>query len=218
MRAEDFLPSPANDAAVEWLLAREPDEWSSHALVLWGPDGSGKTHLLNIWAEKMAAAFITPKEEYVAKVLEGQGAAAYVLDDADDALAGRRVAQEWMQHFYNATKETSVPFLIAARQPPMQWGLEIRDIETRLKSCQAVEMAQPDDDLMRGLLLKLFADRQIMVASGVVEFLASRLDRTGAAVIAAVEALDEASLESKRKISIPFAQRVLVLNQVGEEL
>lgn len=215
MKAEDFLPSSANDAAVECLLVREPSEWSSHALVLWGADGSGKTHLLSIWAEKIGAIAVVPGDENLSQVIDGHVALGYVFDDADE-IVNDPDAQEWLQHFYNATKTAGVPFLLAASCPPVQWGLTLRDIETRLKSCQAVEIFQPDDDLMRGLLLKLFSDRQLMVESGVVEFLASRLDRTGAVVINAVEALDEAALETKRKISIPFARRVLALDQ-GEE-
>jgi chromosomal replication initiation ATPase DnaA len=66
---------------------------------------------------------------------------------------------------------------------------------------------------MTGLLLKLFADRQLMVESGVVDYLSRRLDRTGTALRAAVEKLDAAALEGHRKISVPFAQKVLTLAQ-----
>lgn len=212
MKAEDFLPSPANEAAIEWLLVRDPSEWSSHALILWGSDGSGKTHLLNVWAERMTALSVIPHDNHLTAVIDGDGATAYVMDDADELIKTAE-DQEWLQHFYNATRAEHTPFLIAARRPPSLWNLSLKDIETRLKSCHSVEIHQPDDDLMRGLLLKLFADRQLVVDSGVVEFLAARLDRTGATVIAAVDALDDAALENKQKITIPLAQRVLALHQ-----
>lgn len=206
---EDFLPSAANDAAVAWLLRRAPAQWPSHALVLWGPEGSGKTHLLSIWAEKMDAAFLIPEDEKIlTNLMRSACPPALVLDDVD-ALAGQTHAETWLFHLFNATKDAGIPLLMASSTPPALWGLTLKDIETRIKSCQNVELLPPDDDLMRGLLLKLFADRQLMVESGLVEYLAARLDRTGKAVIDTVDLLDEAALESGRKISIPFAQKVL---------
>lgn len=212
---EDFLPSAANDAAVAWLLRRVPAQWPSHALVLWGPEGSGKTHMLSIWAEKMDAVFVTPEDERIlialgknARGISSSAPFAFVLDEAD-ALAGHSSAEEWLFHFFNATRDARAPLLMASRSPPSLWGLTLQDIETRLKSCQSVEILPPDDDLMRGLLLKLFADRQLMVDIELVEYLAARLDRTGKAVIEAVDLLDEAALETGRKISVPFAQKIL---------
>jgi len=135
-------------------------------------------------------------------------ARAFVIDDADQA-AGDPKLEEWLQHFYNATKAAALPVLIAARKPPALWGLGLKDIETRLKSCMTVHLEEPDDDLIRGLFLKLFADRQLLVETGVIEYLAQRVDRTAGAVRQTVTLLDEASLEAGRKISIPFAQKIL---------
>lgn len=209
MRAEDFFPSDANAQACAWLLDRDPSSWPSHTLVLWGPEGSGKTHLLSIWAEKMRALTVEPTSDFLAQIVAGTLLApAYVFDNAD-TLVGDPAQEEWLQHFYNATKTSQTPVLMAARKPVAQWGLGLRDIETRLKSCASVEVQEPDDMLMSGLLLKLFADRQLVVETGVVDYLARRLDRTGTALCAAVERLDAAALEGHRKISIPFAQKVL---------
>lgn len=209
MGLEDFLPSSANEAAVQWLITRTPGEWPGHALILWGPEGSGKTHLLSIWSEKMGAKPVRPCDEALALVVDGAPpAAAFIFDDADQ-IAGDAEAEEWLQHFYNATKAANLPLLMAASKAPAAWGLRLRDIETRLKSCPAVELLAPDDELMRGLLMKLFADRQLMVDPGVVDYLAARLERTGTALQSAVAQLDEAALETGRKISVPFVQKTL---------
>lgn len=206
---EDFLQSTANEAAVRALLQTGPERWSSHALVLWGPEGCGKTHLLNIWQDKMKAQWVQPKQDVLDKLVTGQERApAYIIDKAD-LIAGDTGAEEWLQHFYNATKEASIPLLLAARKPPVEWGVALPDILTRLKSCQTVALQEPDDELIHGLLLKLFQDRQLLVDVGVVDYIAARLERTGTAVRQAVAQLDEAALEGHRKISIPFAQKIL---------
>jgi len=206
---EDFLPAPGNEDAVAWLIKREPSQWASHVLVLWGPEGSGKTHLLTIWASRQKAVLINVGDPLITAIVSGRSPApAFALDDADRA-AGNAAHEEWLQHFYNATKAAQIPVLVTARTPPVQWGLGLRDIETRLKSCPSVGLKEPDDDLMRGLLLKLFADRQLLVETGVVEYLAQRVDRTGAALRQLVEMLDDAALETGRKISIPFVQKLV---------
>ncbi len=217
MGLEDFLPSPSNEEGVAWLLRREPSSWPSHALVLWGPCGAGKTHLLSIWCERQKAKRVRVGDPVLAAIVRGTSPApAFALDDADGCV-GNSEQEEWLQHFYNATKEAGLPVLLTALQPPAQWGLSLRDIETRLKSCACAALHEPDDALMRGLLMKLFNDRQLLVDAGVVDYLAARLERTTAAVRRTVLLLDEAALGEGRKISIPFVQKVLAQNQPEAE-
>lgn len=218
MGAQDFLVTPANEEAASWLLARGTATWSSHAFVLWGPEGAGKTHLLSAWAAQNGAQKVAAGDEaLLADITSGKSSArAFALDDADRIVGDAR-GEEWLQHFYNATKDAARPFLLTARQAPALWGLNLKDIETRLKSCAAAQLHAPDDELMRGLLLKLFSDRQLMVEAGVVDYLAARLERTGTAVQQAVATLDEAALATGRKISVPFAQKTLKTAFIIEE-
>ena len=41
---EDFLVAACNEAAVAWI--ERPEDWPNGLLVIHGPGGSGKTHLL----------------------------------------------------------------------------------------------------------------------------------------------------------------------------
>lgn len=209
MGLDDFLSSAANEEAVRWLCQTDPILWPSHVLVLWGPGGSGKTHLLSIWCTLWGAKTVSAGPCALDSLIEGgQAPAAYALDSVD-ALAGNQDQEEWLQHFYNASQQAGKRVLMTARQPPSAWGLRLRDITTRLKSCQTVGIGEPDDVLLRGLLVKLFHDRQLMVDAAVVDYIAARMERTGAAVRETVALLDDASLEGHRKISIPFAQKIL---------
>lgn len=217
MGLEDFLPSSSNEEGVALLLRREPSTWLSHVLILWGPSGAGKTHLLSIWCERQKAQRVRLGDPILAAIVRGASPAlAFALDDAD-GVVGDSEQEEWLQHFYNATKEAGLPVLMTASHPPVQWGLSLRDIETRLKSCACAALHEPDDALMRGLLVKFFSDRQLMVDAGVVDYLAARLERTTAAVRRVVTQLDEAALGEGRKISIPFVQKVLAQNQPETE-
>jgi chromosomal replication initiation ATPase DnaA len=75
----------------------------------------------------------------------------------------------------------------------------------------SVEIRAPDDTMLAGLFAKLFRDRQLTVAGETVLYLVQRIERSGAAVAAAVEALDRASLAARRPVTIPLARTVLGL-------
>jgi len=209
MNLEDFLTSSSNEEAVNLLLRSDPSCWSSHAFLLCGASGTGKTHLLSIWANKMKATYVKINSNEIDNLVNGNSnSLAYIIDDVDK-IAGNKKAEEWLQHFYNATKDANIPLLLSAKTPPIEWGLSLRDILTRLKSCHTVFLKEPDDILIRGLLLKLFQDRQLLVDMNVIDYISSRLERTGNAIIVSVDKLDKAALEGHRKISIPFAQKIL---------
>jgi chromosomal replication initiation ATPase DnaA len=209
LTAEDFLRTASNDDAVRLVLETPPTAWAGGSvLLITGPEGSGKTHLASIWSDRWRA--VPPSSQALTALVNGTPDAprALVLDDADH-LAGQHTREEDLQHLYNAAKAAGVPFLLTARTPPALWGLGLADIASRLKSCPVVALHEPDDALMRGLLLKQFADRQLRLDEGVIDYLAKRLERTASAVRAAVALLDEKALAEGHKISIPFAQATL---------
>ena len=68
---------------------------------------------------------------------------------------------------------------------------------------------EPDDDLLRGLLVKLFADRQIAVDEAVISFMVARMERSAAAAGGLVAAIDRRALEEKAEVTRTFVARVL---------
>ena len=73
----------------------------------------------------------------------------------------------------------------------------------------AVEIGPPEDTLLRALLARLLADRQLRLPEPVQEWLVRRLPRSAAALHDAVERLDAVALDQHRNITVPFAARVL---------
>lgn len=53
--AERFITSPSNAAARAWLSRKG---WPDGRLWLWGPAGTGKTHLLSVWAQEYDATVL----------------------------------------------------------------------------------------------------------------------------------------------------------------
>jgi chromosomal replication initiation ATPase DnaA len=91
------------------------------------------------------------------------------------------------------------------------------DLLSRLKALPAVEIGVPDEALLKTVLLKQFADRQLNVDPKVLEFLALNIDRSLAAAAAAVEAVDRAALATGRKISRQLVVEALAAIGASDE-
>ena len=59
------------------------------------------------------------------------------------------------------------------------------------------------------MLVKLFADRQIAIDMGVVDYLVVRMERSLGVALKVVDAIDRESLADRAKITRPLAGRVL---------
>ena len=198
----DFLIAPCNAAAVAWI-DRWPD-WPAPALALWGPAGSGKTHLLEVWRARSQAAAIAPRALTSSALPQLLGASrAAAIDDAEGA------DEEALLHLYNMLAERQGHLLLAARLPPARWAIRLADLRSRLVAAPAVAVEAPDDALLGAVLVKLFADRQLRISEDLIAYLLPRIERSFAAAQAIVAALDEAALAGQRAVTVRLARDVI---------
>ncbi|MCX2723130.1 DnaA ATPase domain-containing protein [Roseibium salinum] len=205
---DDFLLGVSNRTALE-LLERWPD-WPSPVVVLAGPVGSGKTHLVRAFQEETGAAVIAARDFTEANVEELVAAPAAVVEDAHLGVDNTALF-----HLLNAATQAGKTVLITSRTWPTSWNITLADLASRLRAATPVEIQEPDDDLLRRVLVKLFADRQIAVDIGVVDYLVVRMERSLEVAMQAVEAIDQEALAGRVKITKPLAGRVLENVQKG---
>jgi len=194
----DFLVSDCNRDAFEWI-ERWPD-WPSRVLVLYGPAGSGKTHLAHLWCERAGAALTGGAAIGGAAPSD---AAAIAIDDAEQA------PEEPLLHFYNSALERGASLLLTLPAPPASLLLALPDLASRLRALPVVGIAPPDDALLGAVLVKQFADRQIRFAPGVIAYLVARIERSFAAAASVAARLDDAALSAARPITVKLAREVL---------
>jgi chromosomal replication initiation ATPase DnaA len=197
----DFLVSDCNAAALQWI-ERWPD-WPAPALVLYGPPGSGKSHLAAHWRERSGAVAIGGAELASADPSALVSHRAVALDEADKA------PEEAVLHLYNCCREAGASLLVVAREAPAYWPIALADLASRLRAAPSVAIEAPDDRLLAALLVKLFADRQVRVAPEVIGFLVRRMERSFAAAGTLAARLDRVALGAGRPITIALARQVL---------
>ena len=117
--------------------------------------------------------------------------------------------EEALFHLYNNLFHAKSSLLLTASQRPKQWGVKLKDLQSRLYSLPAVEVKSPDEAVLSAVFLKHFADRQIQIAPDVIHYIIPRIERSFAAVARIVEVLDRHALSQQRAITIPLARQVL---------
>jgi chromosomal replication initiation ATPase DnaA len=192
-----FLDAHSNEAARTWLARTEV--WPERRLALWGEADRGKTHLLRIWASRTGAEALDGRS--LSGFPEVRSPSGVVVDDAD------RADEAALLHLLNTARDLDRPVLLAARLPPAHWPVGLADLLSRLRAITAVEVAAPDDELLRGLLLHWLTERRLVADETLHDRLLLRLPRRPEVLRAAVARLDREALRSRKRRVTPAMVR-----------
>jgi chromosomal replication initiation ATPase DnaA len=196
---DNFLPGPPNEQALT-LIDRWPD-WAARTVALVGPEGAGKSHLAAIWAADAGARFLAGRALADADLPAALATGALVVEDA----AAETTDERALFHLLNLGREEEAFLLLTARTPPTAWPTQIRDLGSRLRALPVVTLAPPDDALLRAVIVKQCADRQLPVDESLVAYLVTRIERSFAAARAAVIELDREALRQRRPVTRTLA-------------
>jgi chromosomal replication initiation ATPase DnaA len=207
--SRDELVVSATNAQAAALVDRWPD-WPSPVVVLAGPPGSGKTHLASIWRARAHAVAMDPRR--IREQTASLGAGPALVDDVDKDP----IDEQGLFHLINTVRGTGSTLLLTARRFPSAWRVALPDLISRLKAAATIEIHEPDDLLLAGVITKLFADRQVEVEPHVVQYLVRRIERSLATAMRVVERLDRAALERKAPITRALAAETVSAMDEGQ--
>lgn len=199
----DFLVGPSNAAAVA-LIDRWPQHWSG-AAVITGPEGSGKTHLANVWRRKSEAAVLEASQIESGTVATVRPSMTLVIENIDRGI-GNETA---LFHVLNLVREARVSVLLTSRIPAGELIIALPDLRSRLRALDMAVILPPDDALLGSVLVKLFADRQLTVEPAVVSFMLTRMERSMQAARRTVAQIDSLALAMQRKVTKQLVTTVL---------
>lgn len=201
----DFFVSDANALAVARLDG--VGTWPNGKLVLVGPEGSGKSHLGQVWADTQGAVTLDVSKMTDLDVTGIGSAVVLEFGEVWDSAA-----EEAVFHLHNHMMAHGLPLLMLARTPPAQWAITLPDLKSRMTATDSVRIEGPDDALLAAVLVKQFADRQLSVSPAVISWLVTHMDRSFREARRVVAELDAEALSEGRSVTRPLAQKILGKN------
>ena len=198
---EDFLVTESNAVAVE-LVDQWPN-WPSFGAIIVGPPGCGKSHLVEVWRQKSGAQ-ITTSDALEIAAIPALLSSSHCAIEITSTLPERAIF-----HALNFARQEGRSLLFTAVHPVVEWAITIPDLASRLKALPVVLIGQPDDALLRGVIVKLFHDRQIAVDEATLNYMLLRMPRSLQSARTIVAAIDHQALVEKAEITRHFVAKVL---------
>lgn len=195
---DNFIPGP-NRELLEHLKRWLKGESTDTSIYIWGPPGSGKTHLLKALASEAGGMFWNSVDEIALDV------SLIALDDIDTLSES---AQIGAFDAFNRAKASGQLWIAAGQNAPA--GLDIReDLRTRLGWGLIYRLYPLSDEDMQTALIKHAQGLGFGLDPAIAAWLLTRASRDLGHLLQIVEALDRYSLEHKRRITLPLLKEIL---------
>lgn len=224
---DDFLAGESNRLALTSARAvAEQPGTEYNPLVIVGPTGVGKTHLLHGIGHALSAfpdalvACLSAQEflDDLVNAIERdrvdawrskyRRASAFLLDDVQ-MLAGKDRSQEELFHLFNVFLDLQRQLVFTANAEPRQIeGLEER-LVSRLDGGLVAEIAPPDRELRLGLIERALRQQIGSVDAELASYLADRPAGSLRAVIGTVQRVIEAAATQGLPATPAFARELL---------
>ena len=182
----NFIPAPSNDSALRMIRAW-PD-WPAAAILLLGPDGTGKTHLGLAWAAQTGGLFIDDAHTASEDILFGE---------INAAIRGDRPG-----------------LLLASSRSPLDWNVTLPDLRSRLGAMPSVTLNEPNDDSLRPITRELFERRGRVVPDDVIDYLLRYTDRSIPNLKRTITLIDATAQSTRSDVTKAYVSKIL--RQSGE--
>jgi DnaA family protein len=212
---ESFQAAAADRQLIQHLHNRVIDS-SEPLTIIWGPAGTGKTHLLQALCHELTCAGGTPiylplsrTEQVAPEMLEGLEDLDLVCLDDIDAVAGESAWEQALFGFYNRAAISEVRLVVSASMPPGKLQIQLPDLHSRLQSGVVFQLHELSDTEKAELLSQRARALGIELSKSVIDYVLQRHDRQVVALVQFLQELDRLSLEQKRPITIPLVRQLM---------
>jgi DnaA family protein len=204
-------------ALLQKVADSDPD--AEDQVFLHGPMGCGKTHLLQAVCQRAdpeaGACGYLPLRRFIAndpaQIVDGLEQLRLLCIDDLDCLAESQPWQQALFALINTMRERGHQLVLAARRPPEGLGVELPDLVSRLVWGPVFRLEAPDDVALMAILVQRASARGLHLEERVCSYLLSHEVRDPQILLDLLDDLDLATLESRRRLTIPFVREQLRL-------
>lgn len=185
-------------------------------IYLWGASGSGVSHLLQASCHQASSQGLTaqylPLSELLdyppQQLLENLEQLSLVCLDDLQIIAGNQQWETALFDLYNRIREADGHLLLGANCSARELPLQLPDLQSRFGWGPVFLLPEANDEEKIAILQFRASRRGMELGDDVAQYLINRAARGLGELMSCLETLDEASLEAKRKLSIPFVKQV----------
>ena len=201
-KREDFYVSPSNREAYDFINSWP--KWLKRIVNIFGPSGSGKSHLASMLKTKTKCLEILPRELNENVVFEFKTKEALIIENFNE-----KISEELLFSLWNIALQDNKYFLINSIKPINSYKFKLPDLISRIKSSLIIGIKLPSDDLISAIITKNFSDKQIMVEEKHIDYIIKRIDRSYEKISQFILTLDRYSLKKGSPFRLKLIKEVL---------
>ena len=201
-KKEDFYVSPSNQEAYDFINSWP--KWIKRIINIFGPSGSGKSHLASILKSKTSCLQIDSNELNEKTFLKFKAKEALIIENLDEKISENLLFSLW-----NVALQDNKYFLTTSTKSIYAYNFKLPDLKSRVNSCLSIGIKLPSDDLISVILTKNFSDKQIKVEKKHIDYIIKRIDRSYEKISLFISVLDKYSLKKGSPFSLKLIKEVL---------
>ena len=199
---EDFYVSTSNQDAYNFINSWP--KWIKRIANIFGPPGSGKTHLTSILQSKTSVLTIKSKTLNDKIFFKFKTKEVLIIENLDE-----KVSENLLFSIWNMALQDNKYLLITSDKPINTYKFKLPDLKSRLSSSMIIGVKLPSDDLIGVILTKNFSDKQIKIEKKHVDYIIKRIDRSYEKISQFILTLDKYSLKKGSPFSLKMIKEVL---------
>ena len=201
-KKEDFYVSPSNQEAYDFINSWP--RWIKRIVNVFGPSGSGKSHLASILKDKTSCLQISSNELNEKIFLRYKTKEALIIENLDEKISENLLFALW-----NIALQDNKYLLVTSKKSIASYKFKLKDLSSRVKSGLIIGIKLPSDDLISVILAKNFSDKQIKVEKKHIDYIIKRIDRSYEKISQFILTLDKYSLKKGSPFSLKLIKEVL---------
>ena len=202
-KKEDFYVSSSNQEAYDFINGWP--KWFKRIINIYGPSGSGKSHLASILKNKTPCLEVDAKKLNENIIFKFKTKEALIIENLTERISEDVV----LFALWNMALQDNKYLLITSRSSIATYRFNLKDLESRVKSSLSIGINLPEDDLISVILAKNFSDKQIKVEKKHIDYIVKRIDRSYEKISQFILILDKYSLKKGKPFSLKLIKEVL---------